>query len=177
VDRDRGRALILAFAFVVSTLSAQAASSDLSGTWILDTARSTASGGGTGGRESGTGRGGGLGLGASPDQLTIRQSGSLMTVEARRGTTTTLLSFAIDGTRTGNTVSSGRNSGESAMHVSVWKNGRLETAITAPRAPGTEETVTFNEVRYLNADGSLVVETTMAGRPNKRTAVYRRSPR
>jgi hypothetical protein len=169
--------VILAFALIISTLSAQPASSDLSGTWILDTARSTASGGGTGGRESGTGRGGGLGLGPSPDQLTIRQSGSLMTVEERRGTVTTLLSFAIDGARTGNTVPSGRNSGESAMYVSVWKNGRLETAIMAPRAPGTDETVTYTEVRYLNADGSLVVETTIAGRPNRRTAVYTRAPR
>jgi hypothetical protein len=76
---DRGRTVILAFALIIATLSAQPAPSDLSGTWILDTARSTASGGGTGGRESGTGRGGGLGLGPSPDQLTIRQSGSRMT--------------------------------------------------------------------------------------------------
>jgi hypothetical protein len=61
--------------------------------------------------------------------------------------------------------------------VSRWKDGRLVTAITAPGAPGSGETVTYGEVRYLDRDGSLVIETTMSGRPNKRTAVYTRSPR
>jgi hypothetical protein len=34
--------------------------------------------------------------------------------------------------------------------------------------------VTYEEVRYLDPSGSLLVETTMAGRPNKRTTVYTR---
>ena len=48
------------------------------------------------------------------------------------------------------------------------------TGITMPDARGGP-TVQYEEVRYLDRDGSLVVETTMAGRPNKRTTVYGRS--
>jgi hypothetical protein len=43
--------------------------------------------------------------------------------------------------------------------VTAWRDRRL---------------VTYEEVRYLDAGRSLVVETTMSGRPNKRTTVYTR---
>jgi hypothetical protein len=39
---------------------------------------------------------------------------------------------------------------------------------------GRGPAATYKEVRYLDADGSLVVETTMTGRPNKRTVIYKR---
>jgi hypothetical protein len=152
----------------------QSAAPDLSATWTVDAARSTASGGATGARAAGGGRGGGLGLGASPDQLTIRTAGKVLTVEERHGTTTAVVTFTTDGRRTVNKLAAGRNAGKAAVYVSTWTDGRLVTTIAAPGAPGSGEMVTYTEVRYLDGDGSLIAETTMAGRPNKRTAVYTR---
>jgi len=167
--------MILILALVASSLAVQA-TPDLSGTWMIDVSRSAAVGGGTGALDTaGGGRGGGLGLGAAPDRLTIRQDVNAITVEERRGTTITSLKYALDGTKTANTVPAGRNSGASATYVTTWRNRRLVTSITVPDAQQPGSVVTYEEVRYLGTDGSLVVETTMTGRPNKRTTVYTRA--
>lgn len=167
--------MILMLTLIVSSLAVQTAP-DVSGTWTIDVNRSVAIGGGTGERDTaGGGRGGGLGLGTAPDRLTIRQDANAFTVEERRGTTITSLKYALDGTKTTNTVPAGRNSGASATYVTTWRNRRLVTSVTVPDTQGGGPAATYEEVRYLDAGGSLVVETTMAGRPNKRTVVYARA--
>jgi hypothetical protein len=166
--------MILILTCVAAFFAAQAPP-DLSGTWTIDANRSAAFGGGTGARDTaGGGRGGGLGLGPAPDRLTIRHDVNGITVEERRGTTITSLKYALDGTKTTNTVPAGRNSGASATYVASWRNRRMVTSITVPDAEGSGGVVTYEEVRSLDAQGSLVVETTVAGRPNKRTTVYTR---
>jgi hypothetical protein len=164
---------VLSFA-PASSLAVQA-TPELSGVWTIDTNRSVAVGGGAGAREAaGGGRGGGLGLGPAPDRLTIRQDANAITVQERRGTTTTSLKYALDGSKTTNTVPAGRHSGASAVYVTAWRDRRLITSVTVPDAQQTGSVVTYEEVRYVDVDGSLVVETTMTGRPNKRTTVYTR---
>lgn len=166
--------MILILTLIACSLAIQA-TPDLSGTWTIDMNRSAAAGGGTGARdEAGGGRGGGLGLGAAPDRLTIRQDPRTINVEERRGTTTTSLKYALDGSTITNTVPAGRNSGVAATYVTAWRNRRLVTRITVPDAAGRGGVATYAEVRHLAPDGSLVVETTMTGRPNKRTTVYTR---
>jgi hypothetical protein len=167
--------MLLILTFMAVALTAQAPL-NLAGTWTIDSARSAAVGGGTGERDTaGGGRGGGLGLGVAPDRLTIRQDATAITVEERRGTTITSLKYALDGSKTTNTVPAGRNSGASATYVTSWRNRRLVTSITVPDAEGRGGVAAYEEVRYLEPGGSLVVETSMAGRPNKRTTVYTRA--
>jgi hypothetical protein len=166
--------MILILTLIASSFAVQA-TPDLSGTWAIDAKRSAAIGGGTGARDTaGGGRGGGLGLGPAPDGLTIRQDARTITVEERRGTTITSLKYVLDGGKTTNTAPAGRNAGGSAVYLTVWRSRRLVTRITVPDARENGGEVTYDEVRYLDTDGSLVVETTVAGRPNKRTTVYTR---
>jgi len=167
--------MILMLTLIALSLAIQPAP-DLAGVWTIDATRSAAVGGGTGERDTaGGGRGGGLGLGVAPDRLTIRQDAGAIVVEERRGTTITSLRYALDGSKTTNTVPAGRNSGASATYVTGWRNRRLVTSITVPDAGGSGGVVTYEEVRYLDSGGSLVVETTMTGRSNKRTTIYARA--
>ena len=46
------------------------------------------------------------------------------------------------------------------------------TRITAPAEPGSKDTVEYQEVRSLDRDGSMVVETTLPGESNMRRVVY-----
>jgi hypothetical protein len=164
--------VVLVIAFIVATLQSVP---DLSGPWTRDPARSTATGGGQGQREAeGGGRGGGLGLGPAADQLTIVQTSDRIVITERRGAATPTISYALNGAKTPNAVSAGRNSGGTAAYVSSWRNARLATTVTIPPADGRGATAIYSELRYLDADGSLVVETMLTGSPNKRTVIYRR---
>lgn len=166
--------MLLVIALIAATLAPQTVP-DLSGTWRSDPGRSSASGGGRGQRESENGgRGGGLGLGPAAEQLTIVQTPDRLVITERRGEASAKFTYALNGKKTTNAVSSGRNSGGSAASVTSWRGARLETTVKVTPGNGRGVVATYKEVRYLDADGSLVVETTMAGRPNKRTMIYRR---
>lgn len=166
--------LVLVVALIAATLAPQAVP-DLSGTWSRDPGRGTATGGGQGQREAeGGGRGGGLGLGPAADQLTIVQTPERLVITERLGEATSAVTYALNGKRTTNRVSAGRNSGGTAASVTAWRGARLETTVKVTPVAGRGPAATYKEVRYLEADGSLVVEITMTGSPNKRTVVYRR---
>jgi hypothetical protein len=166
--------MVLAIAFIAAALGLQTVP-DLSGTWTRDPARSTATGGGQGQREAeGGGRGGGLGIGPAPDQLTIVQTSDRLVIAERRGAGTSTITYVLNGRKTTNVVSAGRNSGGTAAYVSSWRDARLATILTIAPAVGRGATVTYSELMNLDADGSLVVETTLTGSPNKRTVIYRR---
>ena len=83
------------------------------------------------------------------------------------------LIHALDGRRVTNPLGAGRSAGASAEFVSRWKDHSLVTAITAPPAPGTDVKTRYEEVRYLDRDGALIVETTIPGQPNARRVVVR----
>jgi hypothetical protein len=142
---------------------------DFTGAWKIDAARGTSTGGGRGG---GRGTGGGLGLGPSADELTIRQDTRTLTIDERHGTDTTRVTYGLDGRPVSNTLGAGRSAGASAVYVSQWKDGRLTTTITIPAAAGTEAKTQYQQLRYLDRDGSMVVETTIPGQENARKVVY-----
>ena len=166
--------MVLIIALIAATLAPQAVP-DLSGTWTRDPGRSTATGGGSGQREvESGGRGGGLGLGPPAEQLTIVQTIDRLVITERVGEASSTFTYALNGKRTTNRVSAGRNSGGTAAYVTLRQGARFETTVQVPPVGGRGRTATYKEVRYLDADGSLVVETTMTGRPNTRTVIYRR---
>ena len=160
---------------LIAALSTPQAVPDLSGTWSRDPSRSTATGGGNGQRDvEGGGRGGGLGLGPPPDQLVIAQTADRLVITERLGEASSTFTYALNGERTTNRVSRGRNSGGTAAYVTSRRGARFETTVQVPPVRGRGRAATYKEVRYLDADGSLVVEITRTGSPNKRTLVYRR---
>lgn len=165
---------VLVLALIAAALAPQTVP-DLSGTWTRDPSRSAATGGGRGQREAeGGGRGGGLGLGPAANQLTSVQTPDRLVITERLGEATSTFTYALNGKRTTNRVSAGRNSGGTAAYVTSRRGARLETTVKVAPVNGRGPAPTYKEVRYLDADGLLVVETTMTGSPNKRTTVYRR---
>jgi hypothetical protein len=169
--RIRTLAVALIVILLVGSAATVAAPPDFSGTWKMDPTRGRATGGGQGG---GRGTGGGLGLGSSADELTIRQDAKSLVVDERRGTATARITYSLDGHQTPNALPAGRNAGALARYVSHWDGSRLVTRITAPAEPGSKTTVEYQEVRTLDRDGSMVVETTLSGEQNSRTVVYLR---
>ncbi len=160
--------------FVLALAQASPAASvrttpDFSGTWKMDAARGSATGGGRGG---GRGTGGGLGLGPSAEVLTIRQDTKTLVVEERRGTDTARMTYAFDGRAVSNTIPAGRSAGAKAIYVSRWDGDRLVTKITAPAGRGSSDTAEYQEIRSLDPDGSMLLETTLPGQPNARKVVY-----
>jgi hypothetical protein len=172
----QSRIALAVFALWATAAAVAAQRPDLSGTWKLDEQRSSSVGGGRGsGGGEGNSRGGGLGLGASPDTITIVQTAETVVVEERRGAAIARVTYGLDGKPVANAVASGRSSGANATYTSRWADGRLVTRITVPPAPGGGDQATYQETRSLARDGSLVVEITMAGRPNSRKLVYVRA--
>jgi hypothetical protein len=168
------RTMVLVFTLIAAILAPQAIP-DLSGTWSRDPAAGTATGGGRGQRDTeGGGLGGGLGLGPAADQLIIVQTPGRLVISGRRGEETSTTTYALNGKKTTNPVQAGRNSGATAASVSSWRGARLETTVNVVPVNGRGAAATYKEVRYLGADGSLVVEITRPDSPNKRTVVYRR---
>jgi len=139
----------LAVAFVAGH-AAQAAGEiaqakpNFAGTWTLDPEKSVMAGGG--GRQGG--------MGAQP--LTITIDGPKMSISRTMGqsgnTVTTV--YMLDGTVSKNTMM-GRQGGEptEVTYTSKWDGAKLVTTIVNPRGTSTE-------TRWLEADGTMVVETT-----------------
>ena len=154
-----------------SGLAAQSAPK-FSGTWKLDTAQSTAVGGGNGQRANGGGAGGGLGLGPAPDQLIVTGDASSVTIEEHRGAAVSKLVLPFDGKPVPRVIASGRSSGATATSVTKWDKDRLTTMVTLPA--GQNPPVQYEELRYLDL-GALIVEIRQVGVPNLRRSVYTRA--
>ena len=166
------RATTIAALALALAVRLHAAAPDFSGTWKIDPSQASSTGGGRG---AGRGTGGGLGLGPSADVVAIRQNATTLVVDETRGTATSRLTYALDGRATTNPVAAGRSAGATATYVSHWQGDRLVTTITGPGLPGSTAAVRYQEERYLDKDGALVVETTIPGQENARKAVYVRS--
>ena len=142
----------LAVAFVAGV--AAQAKPDFSGTWTLDPEKSVM--GGRQGGGQGGGRQGGMGAG---QPLTITVEGQKMSISRAMGqsgnTVTTV--YMLDGTEAKNTQM-GRQGGEptEVIYKSKWEGNALVTTITNPRGTSTEK-------RWIEADGTMVVETTRTG--------------
>jgi hypothetical protein len=157
-------------------LAQAAAQPDFSGTWVLDPLHSAQTGIGPGrGSGQGDGSGGGLALGPLPDALTIRQTAGALSIEERLGPALTHIMYRLDGAPTKNTLTRGRNAPRSAVSVSRWDGDRLITRVTVPTPLEPAREATFEEVRYIDSDGSLIVHTTFPERDSPRIAVYTRA--
>jgi len=143
------------------------------GEWALDGARSSATGGGRGAVDTpGGGRGGGLGLGPSAESLRIFHTAESLQIEERRGAASSRIIYSFD-RRDEIALSVGRNAGTTATMFSRWQGSRVVTTITLP-ATAVGGATTYEETRWLETDGSMVVEVRRPGEPNLRRTVYLR---
>ena len=144
------------------------------GEWKLEPERSASTGGARGVVDTpGGGRGGGLGLGPSPDALVITQDAWLLRVDELRGRDKSSVTYRLDGMPEVRALSAGRNSGLRVTTISRWRDGRLITTFTLP-ASAEGGAVPYEETRWLEPDGGMVVETRRPDAPNTRRAVYRK---
>ena len=136
---------------------------DFSGTWTLDTAKSD---------PPPQGRGGG---GAGGATLTIKQTGTELTVtsEGRQGPQT--MTYKLDGSPSSNEVM-GRGGAQTVKSTAKWDGSSLMIETTRD-FNGTA--ITTKEVRRLDNGGKeMIVENTTTGGPNgetKRKVVYTKS--
>jgi hypothetical protein len=154
---------ILSAALAVAFVAGVAAQSkpNFAGTWQLDPEKSV-----MGGRQGG-GRGGG---GAAP--LTIAVDGQKMSITQTFGENSRTTVYMLDGTVSKNTVA-GRQGGEptEVTYTSKWEGNALVTTIVNPRGTSTEK-------RWVEADGTMVVETTRTGQdgtPQVSKLVYKKA--
>ena len=170
------RLLIATLLTFATSLTVQDQRPDFTGRWTLNAKETVLGGGGRGdgsGRASGGGGGGGggTGLGSPADELTVRQSDTLLTVEARGEGATDIIRYRLDGKPVRNLITVGRGETVFATYSSRWSRARLETAIA--RKVGTRS-IRYRELLYLTSDSTLVLETDVVGSIGGRTAVYRK---
>jgi hypothetical protein len=147
---------------------------DLSGRWKLDPGRSTSVGGHHGtGRGGGGGRGGGLALGPPPEGLTIAQTATAITIVERGGVGQPRFVLRLDGVSVARDLPRGLRSGGPATTTTKIADGRVATHVSIPAMRGRPPRQ-YDEVRYLDAEGALVLEVSMTGQPNMRRLVYRK---
>ena len=159
---------------VVCTVRAQSVP-NFSGTWKIDPTRASAVGGGTGqgtGGNGGNGMGGGLGLGPPADTIVIVQTAASLTIDEHRGAGIAHLVYALDGKASRNAMPAGQSAGREAEYASVWNADRLMTTVSVlPTADRTNSTQ-YLETRYIEKDGSMVLEIRAVGQSNMRHVVY-----
>ena len=157
-----------AVVLAVASVAFAQAKPDFSGTWTLDPAASgmDAAAGGGGGRQGGGGRG-------MMGPMTVKVSGSTMTIERAMGGNTVTTTYKLDGTESVNKQSMGR--GENAREVELkstakWDGSKLVISTQRPGQGG--EMMTTTETWSLEG-GNLVIETTGGRGSAKR--VYKKS--
>ena len=153
---------ILAVLFTVGV--AAQAKPNFAGTWQLDPEKST-----MGNRQGGAGRQGGGNAAGVP--LTIAVDGQKMSITQTFGENSRTTVYLLDGTVSKNTQA-GRGGGEpvEVTYTSKWEGNALVTTIVNPRGTSTEK-------RWIDADGTMVVESTRTGQdgtPTTRKTVFKR---
>jgi hypothetical protein len=157
---------VLAILFTAGIMAQ--ATPNFAGTWTLDPEKSVMPQGRGGGQ--GGGRQGGMGGGP----LTITVDGTKMSVSRTMGqsgnTMTTV--YMLDGSASKNLMG-GRGGSEpiEVVYTSKWNGAKLVTTIAGGMGATTE-------TRWLEADGTMVVETTRTGRdgtPMTSKLVYKKN--
>lgn len=167
---------------------------DFSGKWKLDPAQSQMGGGrgmggppgggppgggppGGGGQRPGGGMGG-PGGGMGNQEITVAHSGTTLRIVQTIGGEERVVTHAIGGASSTNTVGMGRMPGQ-FQSTTTWDGGKLVTMGTQKMTtPNGEMSSTITEVRSLSADGkTLTVETTTVNQmgENTRKMVYVKS--
>jgi hypothetical protein len=138
---------------------------DFTGTWTLDTAKSD---------PAPQGRGGGGGLGGGGGTVTIKQTGTELSVttEGRQGPQT--MTYKLDGSESTNQVM-GRGGAQTVKSTAKWDGSSLVIETTRDF---NGMSITTKEVRRLDNGGKEMQVETTAQTPNgeqKRKTVYTKS--
>lgn len=139
---------------IVLCLASQTARAhpDFSGTWVVDAARTA----------------GADGLPAAP--VVITQTPDVLTIEQQSETRTRRIAFRLDGTESRNLVIP-----FTVTTRSRWEAGRLVSEGTQTLIEGAApaSSSAFREVRWLEPDGTMIVETTRVSMPGTDAATRR----
>jgi hypothetical protein len=171
---------MMSVAITCAMLAAPAAGQsrpDFSGSWTHDVersrtatgaARTTASSGGTaGGSFAFSGRSG------APVVLNITQRGGTLTIERVAGDRRTTVVYKLDGSESVNTVS------DLTMRMkSRWEGNRLVSeGMQLATVNGQQRSIAIKEVRSIEPDGSLKIETVvlLPTGPSPSVAIYGRN--
>ncbi len=139
-------ALVVAAALAVPGIAVAQAKPDFSGKWVQDLEKSDPM--------RGPGGGGGP---ATPATLTITQTAADLTIETTRGANTSKAVYKLDGTES---VNAGARGGQ-AKTKSHFEGSTLVTEGTQTMTtPMGEMTMEMKEVRSIEADGTMLVQTT-----------------
>jgi hypothetical protein len=147
-------ALVVSMALPTALLAQ--AKTDFSGTWTFDEAKSdpapARAGGGGGG---GGGRGGGRMGGAPATAMTIKQTGTELSMERTMAQGPQTVTLKLDGTDSTNTIGAGP-----ATSKAVWDGPRLVVTTTQTmQGRGGEITINSKEI-YSVSGNVLTIETT-----------------
>jgi hypothetical protein len=148
--------IALALVLALPSLGLAQAKTDFSGTWTFDEAKSdpapARAGGGGGG---GGGRGGGRMGGAPATAMTIKQTGTELSMDRTTAQGAQTVVLKLDGTDSTNTIGMGP-----ATSKAVWDGPRLVVTTTQTmQGRGGEVTVNSKEV-YSVQGNVLTIETT-----------------
>jgi hypothetical protein len=146
-------AIVLAAVLAIPSFAAAQAKPDFSGKWVQDMDKSDPAGGG-GGRGP-----------AGPQNVTITQTATEITLERETPNGAMKTVYKLDGSESENQAMGG-----TSKTKSVWEGATLVTTGTQTRnMQGNEVTIESKEVRSLDADGTMVVVTTTKSPMGERT--------
>jgi hypothetical protein len=146
-------AVVCAIALAMPSLASAQAKPDFSGKWTQDLEKSDPMGGRGGG-------GGGAAPTPTPQTLTVTQTPADITIETTRGQNTTKVVYKTDGSESTNESENQRGKTVSKSKTK-FDGGKLATEGTRTMTTQQGEMVTeFKEVRSIEADGTMLVQTT-----------------
>ncbi len=153
-------ALAFAVALAMASFAMAQAKPDFSGKWTQDMDKSDPA---PAGRAGGGGGGGGRGP-AGPQEITITQSATELTIERTMGQNTMKTIYKLDGSESVNTMGRGE-----IKSKTTWEGNKLVTKYQQTRG---ENTVDVTETRSIEADGTLKL-VTQSGQ-NTRAIVFKK---
>jgi hypothetical protein len=145
----------LAVVLALPSVALAQAKTDFSGTWTFDEAKSDPAPARAGGGGGGGGRGGGRMGGAPATAMTIKQTGTELTMERTMAQGPQTVTLKLDGTDSTNTIGAGP-----ATSKAVWDGPRLVVTTTQTmQGRGGEITINSKEI-YSVSGNVLTIETT-----------------
>lgn len=173
---------ILAAALATAAASIGLAAQDhpnFAGKWVLDAAKSDAgtAGGAARGRMGRGQMSGGMGWG---QEFTITQDAATLKVQRDVGGNPIAETYALDGTETKNSVSTGRGDNVAVTSTAKWDGAKLVIESKQPmNMGGNAMAMSTKRTLSIDASGGLVVETTRSGMQGNGMAtklVYKKQP-
>jgi hypothetical protein len=153
--------LMICAAALAMPVLAGAQTTDFTGKWVQDMEKSDPMGGGRAG-----GGGGGRGP-AGPQTITITQTATELTIERETQAGVQKTVYKLDGTES---VNAGGRGGE-VKSTSKWDGAKLVTksSRSMTNQAGEAMTIETEEVRSLEADGTMLVVTTTKSQMGEQT--------